>query len=81
MPMITEIIPVIWGYSSFFSTLRSLCVLWELGEVVWDEERVVGCHGFTDNLKAIHDKTVECPLLQHILNAEVFKYCTFSKSL
>lgn len=81
MPMITEIIPVMWGYSSFFSTPRSLCVLWELGEVVWDEERVVGCHGFTDNLKAIHDKTVECPLLQHMLNAEVFKYCTFSKSL
>lgn len=81
MPMITEIIPVMWGYFSFFSTPRSLCVLWELGEVVWDEERVTGSHGFLDNLKGIHDKTVECPLLQHILNAEVFKYCIFFKSL
>lgn len=56
-------------------------MLWELGEVVWDEERVTGSHGFIDNLKGIHDKTVECPLLQHILNAEVFKYCIFFKSL
>lgn len=60
--MITEIIPVMWDIF-LLSTPRSLCVLWELGEVVWDEEKIIGSHGFIDSLKGIHDKTVEHPLV------------------